>query len=761
MMKRLTQGPRCVLSLLLLAQLLLFGLPGNAEANEVALGGFIPFVGIGMTNEFKTLDSIDLGGIPFIADPAFEVGDTLLGSTGPMQGDGSRPFFDVALLDTGAATHIITQEAFDGFEIVANGMRGTNVQPIGGATGVINTEINDAAGLYTAGLGDRNATGTHLGMNPAALRGQTSIATLTAPDEWSLPNILGLPMAAQHAIAIRNDDPLIFQHQGRTVRTPQVDFIDIGTGVDEGILRRAPLRLNPGIGFVQGPQFVFNLDVGDIFGGGGEILVHNNPASPSVILDSNGNGGGMFLEVDLERGGEGFQDRELLFDTGADLTVISELMAKRLGFDAVLDTPDFVLEVEGSGGVQGGVPGFFIDELNIDTVGGDFRLQNVPVAVLDVANPNDPGNIIDGIIGMHLFNGRNLVIDANPATGAGGVGPSLFISDPVTNVRTWNEAGGNSNWESDANWQEGPAPNNLSDVLVIADAAGASEQQALLNSDATIFRMTVQGDGGKSIRLNIGDNDTLTVFGETRIEEGGRIHIDNGKVDAQFINLNGGTLSGEGDVFVGTGSISSAVRNLGGTVDPGPDASATGTLSIEGDFANLAAGTLKIDIANLSDVVSNDLLDASRFAFLAGTLEVTYSEQSSDPLEIGTMFTILTAGTVVEGELEGGVEGQFDNLILPGEFTWDISYLADSVVLEVTGAGLVGDFNGDGKVDSLDYATWREGLGGAYTTAHYEMWRTGFGAANNPGQASGGVPEPATLLLALVASSLALPTRRR
>jgi len=761
MMKRLTQGLRCVLSLLLLAQLQLFGLPDKTEANEVALGGFIPFVGIGMTNEFKTIAAIDLGDIPFIADPAFEVGDTLLGSTGPLQGDGSRPFFDVALLDTGAATHIITQEAFDGFEIIGNNMRGTNIQPIGGATGVINTEINDAGGIYAAGLGDRNATGTHLGIDPNALRGQTSIATLTAPDEWSLPNIFGLPMAAQHAIAIRNDDPQIFRHQGRTVRTPQVDFIDLGTGVDEGILRRAPLRLNPGIGFVQGPQYVFNIDLTDI---GGEIAVNNNPASPSVILDSNGNGGGLYLEVDLQRGDEGFQDRELLFDTGADLTVISELMAKRLGFDAVLDTPDFVLEVEGSGGVQGGVPGFFIDELNIDTVGGDFTLQNVPVAVLDVANPNDPGNIIDGIIGMHLFNGRNIVIDANPATGAGGLGPSLFISDPVTNVRTWSGGTGNRDWESAVNWQENATPNNLSDVLVVADAAGADEQQAFLNSDATIFRMTVRGDGGKSLRLTIGDSDTLTVFGETRIEEGGHIHIAGGQLDAQFINLNGGSLSGEGDVFVGTGSISSAVRNLGGTVDPGLDSASTGTLSIDGDLSNLDGGTFKIDIANVSDVVSNDLLEASRFAFLAGTLEVQYTEQSSDPLAIGSMFTILTAGTIVGGELVGGVEGQFDNLVLPGEFTWDVSYMDDSVVLEVIGVGLAGDFNGDGLVDTVDYAVWREGLGTQYTTAHYDTWRANFGNSSSAALAtsgSAGVPEPASLLLILLASIAALASRRR
>ena len=61
-----------------------------------------------------------------------------------------------------------------------------------------------------------------------------------------------------------------------------------------------------------------------------------------------------------------------------------------IGGDAarrVLDQPDFLLQVEGSGGVSDGVPGFYLDELNIDVIGGSFTVQNVPIAVLDVTNP--------------------------------------------------------------------------------------------------------------------------------------------------------------------------------------------------------------------------------------------------------------------------------------------------------------------------------------------------------------------------------------
>ena len=63
----------------------------------------------------------------------------------------------------------------------------------------------------------------------------------------------------------------------------------------------------------------------------------------------------------------------------------------------MLDEPDFVLEVEAPAAYRPACPVIYIDELNIDTVGGSFTLQNVPVLVLDLPNPNDPGNVVAGI----------------------------------------------------------------------------------------------------------------------------------------------------------------------------------------------------------------------------------------------------------------------------------------------------------------------------------------------------------------------------
>jgi hypothetical protein len=85
-----------------------------------------------------------------------------------------------------------------------------------------------------------------------------------------------------------------------------------------------------------------------------------------------------------------------LFDTGAQLSVISTDMALELGLD--LDQPETTIDVQGVAGTMT-VPGFTLDTLDMQRDdGGWVSYANVPVYVLDVA----PG--IDGIFGMNLMN---------------------------------------------------------------------------------------------------------------------------------------------------------------------------------------------------------------------------------------------------------------------------------------------------------------------------------------------------------------------
>src|SRR3954454_13973558 len=217
MMHRLLVG----VGILLLSCALAAAEPAHAD---VPLGGFIPFMGIGLTRQFQDADQDDSF---FIADANSNWGGTPLGPNA-----GPTPYFDIALLDTGAASHILTQTAANSshfgihvaFSGEPDGFGGTNHQPIFGATGEIDLLINDPLGVYAEGLAHRTSNGGPLTMDvsPAtsAMRGQTSFSTLEAPTAWKLPNIIGLPMAAQHGIVIRNSQPQIFQfNNGTTTRT--------------------------------------------------------------------------------------------------------------------------------------------------------------------------------------------------------------------------------------------------------------------------------------------------------------------------------------------------------------------------------------------------------------------------------------------------------------------------------------------------------------------------------------------------------------
>jgi hypothetical protein len=721
-------------------------LPVASSRADVPLGGFIPLVGIGMTRQFATADDPDGGDTFFLSQVSDTWGGTPLGSAA-----GGTPYFDLALLDTGSAADIITLSSSDsnhfgmdvGYSGNTDGFQGTNTQPIFGATGEVELTIEDPLGIYAGGLAHSSTDGTKLTMDTSSLRGQTSVSVLEAPASWKLPNVMGLPTAAQHGIVIRNSQPQVFQYQGRTVRSPEVDLITLGTGAQQGITRRTNLRLNPSASFIAGPVYSPSLDLGGL---GGNLDLHENPQSPTVV-DS----GGLYVDVDVTNGSNSVQGKPILLDTGADITVLSEVFAASLGLDITQKTPDFRLEVEGSGGVVNGVPGYYVDQLKINAVGGAVTLNHVPVAVLDVPNPTEPANTSDAILGMNLFTDRDLVIDAVPAATGNGSSPRLYISDPVTQTHTWASAAAMGTWSTAANWTSAStSPGNL----WIADVRNTTtgDKTANVTVSSQVFQMNVTATSTGKMIVQMQSGASLTVFGETRIDSGGTIALaPTSRLDAEVVNIQGGTLAGTGTVFVGSGPVTGVVRNLSGRVAPGQfgTVGSVGQLAITGDFSNLGAGTLAIDIAGLTAITQYDRLAVDRFAFLGGTLEVALNGFTPS---VGNTFTILTSGQ--------GVSGQFQNLVLPQGFIWNVVYGVNNVVLSVTGLGVAGDFNSDGKVDARDYVVWRNNGGSALD---YQLWRSHFGTTNGNGSGTSipaAVPEPASLGL-ILAAACGLPLRCR
>lgn len=695
--------------------------PGRLHASGVPLGGFLPLIGIGLTNEFN--DDLD----PF-AMPSSSPGGTLLGNGGP--------HYDIALLDTGAAVSLLTAASDTAFNIDGpypgepDGFRGTEEIQIGGATGTLFATINDPLGLYAGGLQGRGGTNPFT-MNHSALRGQTNTSLITIPAESDLPNVLGLTFASQYATYIRNDMPQVFAWNGTTVRAPAIEFLTRGSG-GQGIVRRAPLLLNPGASFQQAPFWFLNIENFDLDN------PHENPSQPTVIQ------GGLFLTVSVQNEGQQLNNTQFFFDTGADVTVVSQFNAALLGFDPVLDEPDFTVAVVGSAGIVEDVPGFFADSFTIPAIGGNITLTNVPIVVLDVPDPSNTSNIVPGIVGTNLLAGRNLVIDPNPALGGGGVGPSLYISDPVTNQANWTGTAANDAWSAAANWSGSAVPGTLS-IANVRHVAGGN-QTAGLAASSQVWELNVSGgNGGQSMTVAIESGATLTTFSGANIETGGVVELRGGALDAQFVEVFGGTLRGSGTVHTGSGPIPGQVENRGGTVAPG---AGIGTLTIDGRFATSSDATLQFELGGTMAGTQYDQLVVDGAAALAGTLSVSLADLGGGMFAPGTgnTFTLITATE--------GIGGTFDEMLLPAGFNWNVAYNAGSVVLSVTSAGLAGDYNQNGIVDAADYVVWREGLGTTYTQNDYVVWRANFGKVAGSGSlaaANAAVPEPsvgAALILA-------------
>ena len=135
-------------------------------------------------------------------------------------------------------------------------------------------------------------------------------------------------------------------------------------------------------------------------------------------------------------------------------------------------------------------------------------------------------------------------------------------------------------------------------------------------------------------------------------------------------------------------------------------------------------------------------------------------------------FAILTDNWL--SSVTGGwVEADFDGSGVVGPS--DLALLANNwaICAGACPARVSGDFNYDGMVDAADYTLWQDNLGldaavlsgngsGAATVvqADYELWRSHFGESIVSGSAAVPVPEPTTLLLALLAMTAA-PLRVR
>jgi hypothetical protein len=155
---------------------------------------------------------------------------------------------------------------------------------------------------------------------------------------------------------------------------------------------------------------------------------------------------------------------------------------------------------------------------------------------------------------------------------------------------------------------------------------------------------------------------------------------------------------------------------------------------------------------------------------LSGTYESTYDEHV---IFDGTNFYFtgpnavsafggpvpLTYGNISHIGNESPRPGQelVSDLMNGAAINWGQRYYISEVDLSIaldTGVALVslgGDYNGDRTVNAADYTAWRDGNSPDSTTAGYALWVANFGQSTASGSEADHVPEPAALLLALLA----------
>jgi autotransporter-associated beta strand protein len=191
-----------------------------------------------------------------------------------------------------------------------------------------------------------------------------------------------------------------------------------------------------------------------------------------------------------------------------------------------------------------------------------------------------------------------------------------------------------------------------------------------------------------------------------------------------------------------TGALQKAVSGPGGLIKSGNgllsllDTDATSSYT---GNTQVLAGTLNLSHAFLNDA-ADVLLPAE-----TSTARLNLNFAGTDIIH-SLLFNNVAQASGTWGALSSGADHT-------------TALITGTGLLQVPAAGLLGDFNSDGKVDAADYVTWRKNDSANATlpndnsvgnqAARYTLWRANFGnppgAGSSLGQAA--VPEPTTVVL--------------
>ncbi len=322
--------------------------------------------------------------------------------------------FVVGVLDTGAQVNLVSGD--DASILGVEGSRLTrNTIELTGASGTINAPISHPIGVFAQGLSAINSDGN---LNLSQLKGHGNVSSVVIPEVQNagdnrIPSVMGIPYAAFYTTVIRNDQPVTVNIGGEEITSPDVQILNVG---DPSVpvfedQRSIPLRSGGFGGLPPLTAGYSGLDLSDPFNA--DFRTPVTPTLLTAIPTSIPTGGGLFATLNVGNGEIGplnpLQQLDVLFDTGAEASIISRAVAANLNLDLL--NPDFEIEVLGIGGLTEAVPGFYVDFVQMNASGGALQFSDVPFVVIDVPSP--AGGALDGVLGMNFFWNRNLVLEPN------------------------------------------------------------------------------------------------------------------------------------------------------------------------------------------------------------------------------------------------------------------------------------------------------------------------------------------------------------
>ena len=430
--------------------------------------GFVPWIVVTATNQREDEEFWEA-----VIEPSY------VGS--PTGGINPRTHYMIGLFDTGASAHVIGYEnavqagLFNGTYLTSN----TTV--VQGVTGAVDAWVSYPYALLLDGLDalEPNGIGETEYILPTTdgMKGQSNVATIIGDDPGSFPDLataIGSPMSVYYNTKIEVDKMVTVTHNGTEYTAPTITFYDGDTN-EPNYPNFVPLELKP-LGALN-VQWTPTLDL---------IQFDYTPASPSIIIGNSSQSLFFVHSVDLTEGNNTAYDRDrFMLDTGAQITVIGNRIAARLGLDPA--NKEFEVDIEGVTGEVTYAPGFYIDSLTIPAVGEWLEFTNVPVILLEISSPE--GGKLDGIIGMNLFTEYNLImrgggffleddprleferIQTGPVTGDIAPDPvdgKVNLVDYSAFSAAWLATDADANWNADADFVTDNEI-NLQDIYALAE----------------------------------------------------------------------------------------------------------------------------------------------------------------------------------------------------------------------------------------------------------------------------------------------------